>query len=298
MKAWLYKDFKWWFTGWLALLISALFLYSYNKELGEVLLRFTGTILVALLTAMAAFDHMNTNERRKMARDQYEAYSALLNALNERYQNIMMIREHYKLILTRDSFMRGLEPPYLLQRDVSSAPELHRLDFLRNHYRGTAVDMNVLGASAFNVPNIGRVLSDHDYVMTLVEKRNKEFEGSFRDKLDTYYRGNGVIAVSVDKLCDSGISYPQLTNFLRLTELTMQITDKLYHDLRQMIDELNKGCKSVLDSEIAKENSGYPTMEYNFVNDDIHYQKLSPNEQEKMARKGFNSHLDFSQKFF
>ncbi|MFV8411316.1 hypothetical protein [Vibrio owensii] len=299
MKAWLYKDFWWWFSGWVILLITSLFVYSYNEDLGSLLLRFTGTIIVALLTAMAAFDHMNTNERKKQAREQYLSYSSLLYALDARYQNVRMLREQYVNLFEYDNFLRGISPPYSIMRAVGKAPELTNLSFLKKAYTGLSMeDCNSVQNSAFNIPNLNSLFSNYDYLIVLIERRNEIFEKNFVGTLDKYYMGNGEVGVSQKALKDSGILYSELAKFLMLTESIMAILDALYYEIPKVIDELNDGCKDVLDSEIAKENYGYPTLRYPYGNDGVHYRALSIVEMQKMHQRTYSSNRDYRQRFF
>lgn len=299
MKAWLYKDFWWWFSGWVLLLVISLFIYSYNADIGGMLLKFSGTILVALLTAMAAFDHMNTNERRKTAREHYIDFSGLLVALDERYQNVMTLRENYKELFDKDAFMRGLTPPFSIIRDVNKAPDLHKLNFLKKKYQHIGIgDLSSLRQSAFNTANINTILSNYDYLMKIVGVRNDIYKASISDIIDQYYSGNGSTYISAETLCKNGLSYARLTNFLMITEQIMSLTDGLYHELRNAIDELNEGCKQVLDSEIAKENFGYPNLKYSFENDELQYKELSIVEMQKMHQRTYSSNRDYRQRFF
>ena len=84
-KSFLYNNFWLWFTAWIGLLIVSLCLFIHEVEIGKFLLSFTGTILIALLTAMAAFNNMDINEQKKRARDEYLAYIDLLQLICERY---------------------------------------------------------------------------------------------------------------------------------------------------------------------------------------------------------------------
>ncbi|EJX1244688.1 hypothetical protein [Vibrio alginolyticus] len=299
MKAWLYRDFKWWFSGWLFLFICSGFIYSHDADIGRMLLQFVGTLLVALLTAMAAFDHMNTNEKRKIAREQYQNYSYLLSALDERYQNIITMRDLYAPLFDVDSYMRGLTPPYLYKRDVSSAPALHTLNFLMKQYTSRSFnDWESVKHSGFNTGQISKLFSDYDYIVKLVDRRNEIFKSRILDTLDRYYSGNGVTQISAANLSQHGLPYAQLTNFLMLTEQIMEMTDTLYHQLRLAIEDLNKGRKQVLDSEIAQENFGFPVMKYSFEDDGLHYKPLSNKEMLKMSQRDYYSHRDYRQRFF
>lgn len=280
-------------------MIISICFYTYDASVGSLLLSFTSTILVALLTAMAAFDHMNTNEKRKVARENYQDYWALLSSLDERYQNVMTLRDNFKNLFYRDSFSRGLTPPYLIVRDVTSAPDTARLNFLKKCFNGNGEDnLPEMRDSAFNTANIRTLLSNYDYLIALIHERNNTFKEKILNTLNDHYSGDGQTTISAKTLKRAGISYPQLTNFLMLTESLMRLTDELYHGLRKGIDELNDGCKSVLDSEIAKEHYGYPAMKYVFEDDNVFYQPLSESQMAIMSQRDYYSHLDYSQRFF
>lgn len=299
MKAWLYRDFKFWFTGWFVLLICSLFVYAYNNEFGVILLRFVGTMIIALLTAMAAFDHMDTNEKKKLAREQYLNYSALIVSLDERYQNIMCFRETYKGLFNQNRFVRGIEPPFFLVRGVSEPPNMSKFDFLKSHYNDSIEsNINSYQSSVFNAPYLSKLFSDFDYLVQLIDRRNEIHDTKICKALDLNYSGDGQTHLRRDELYKLSIPYVELTRFLMLSEQIMKLTDDLYHCYRSAIDELGEHAKTVLDSEIAKENSGYPAIHYNFENDHTFYVELSQEQMSEMSERDYYSRKDYTQRFF
>jgi hypothetical protein len=250
---------------------------------------------------MAAFDHMNTNERKKLAREEYLRFSSLLSALDERYQFLITLRASFSELHAEDEFARGLAPPFIIIPEQNSTIDTTSLNFLLRAQpsKMNEADINRIKHSAFNTANIRMLSGNFDYLLLLLKSRNDLYREIIQSTLDQHYTGHGFTEVSLRAFKHNNIPYARFTNFLHLTEQIVELADTLYTEYRGAIDELSKNSKLVIDEAIAKENYGYPSMHYDFENEtDNPYIPLSITQLKLLGQRDYPNSVDYRQKFF
>jgi glucan phosphoethanolaminetransferase (alkaline phosphatase superfamily) len=113
-KNFLSAEFWLWFPCWWLLFVVSLFVNVYYENIGISLIRFSLTLLIALLTTMAAFNNMDANERKKQMRDDFRAFSNLLIILQRNYFSIYNLRKHMDKAINLKPFIRSIQIAYLL----------------------------------------------------------------------------------------------------------------------------------------------------------------------------------------
>ncbi|MEZ9444597.1 hypothetical protein AB4180_16120, partial [Vibrio sp. 10N.286.49.C3] len=172
------QNFWLWFVPWNGLFIFSLCLLLNDVELGKFLLSFAGTSLIALLTAMAAFNNMDVNEKKKRARDEYLAYVDLLQIVCERYYLLRNLIGHSNRNNHIDWFCRGLFTPYIVPVTDFKSADFGRFYFLSRkmtdkHTVGTEVEES---QQAFNTVYYTQLEGNLKAILSSIQRRNDLYE--------------------------------------------------------------------------------------------------------------------------
>ena len=174
----LIQNFWLWFLPWNGLFIFSLYLFLNDIELGKFLLSFAGTSLIALLTAMAAFNNMDVNEQKKRARDEYLAYVDLLQIVCERYYLLRNLIGHSNRNTQMDWFCRELFTPYIVSVTDFKSADFGRFYFLSRkmtgkHTVGKEVEENL---QAFNTVYYTQLEGNLKAILNSIQRRNDLYE--------------------------------------------------------------------------------------------------------------------------
>ncbi|MBG0757760.1 hypothetical protein, partial [Vibrio cidicii] len=86
-SSFLFRNFFLWFFSWLFLFVLAI----HNES--EVFRTLLIGVLLTCIAAMAAFDNMDMNEKKKKAREDIDNYMELIEIISTRYFSIKKICE-------------------------------------------------------------------------------------------------------------------------------------------------------------------------------------------------------------
>ncbi|HCH1153239.1 TPA: hypothetical protein NKP66_004614 [Vibrio parahaemolyticus] len=275
-KNFLSAHFWLWFVPWIGLLIFSLCLFLHEYEIGKYLLSFCGTSIIALLTAMAAFNNMDINEQKKRARDEYLAYVELLQIITERYYILRDLIGHSNRNNHVDVFFRGVYTPYIIPVKSLKQPDFGRFYFLSRklsgkHKVGEEVAENL---QAFNIVYYTQLERNLNSILHSIERKNELYETEILPVLSKLeYLGSGTPSVQ-PKNFSGKLSFLEFTNFLQLSEDLNNHLCILVRDYLNLANCLNKEARDLFDDEIINENGGFTTL--NLPDDDsFNYVPLS-----------------------
>lgn len=258
------QNFWLWFLPWNGLLILSLCLFLNDIELGKFLLSFVGTSLIALLTAMAAFNNMDVNEQKKRAREEYLAYFDLLQIICERYYLLRNLIGHTNRYNHLDWFCRSLFTPYIVPAADLKNADFGRFYFLSRKMKGKHSVGNEVDESlqAFNTVYYTQLEGNIKAILKSVERRNELYEQQIFPVLKTLkYQGQGFHNVSVNDF-EGSLSFFELTNFLQFSEDISKHLCELSQDYKGLAETLASEARELFDEEIIAENGGFTSLHF------------------------------------
>lgn len=270
------ENFWLWFTLWIGLLIFSLCLVSHDVELSKLLLSFTGTILIALLTAMAAFNNMDVNEKKKRAREEYLAYIDLLQIICERYYLLRNLIGHSNKHTHVDWFCRSIFTPYIVPVTDYKSADFGRFYFLSRKMTGKHVIGNQVEKKhqAFNTVYYTQLEGNLKAILNSIQRRNDLYEKQIFPVLTKLkYLGQGTHSIQANDF-ENHLSYFEFTNFLQFSEEINKTLCDLIQDYKAVSESLAEGARELFDEEILSENGGFTSV--HFPEEEQHkYQPLS-----------------------
>ncbi|MEZ9843601.1 MULTISPECIES: hypothetical protein [unclassified Vibrio] len=258
------QNFWLWFVPWNGLFIFSLCLLLNDVELGKFLLSFAGTSLIALLTAMAAFNNMDVNEKKKRARDEYLAYVDLLQIVCERYYLLRNLIGHSNRNNHIDWFCRGLFTPYIVPVTDFKSADFGRFYFLSRkmtdkHTVGTEVEES---QQAFNTVYYTQLEGNLKAILSSIQRRNDLYERKIFPVLTTLkYIGQGSHSIQANDF-ENDLSYFEFTNFLQFSEEINKHLCELIQDYKKIAETLANEARELFDEEILAENGGFTSVHF------------------------------------
>ena len=247
-------------------------------------------MLIAMLTAMAAFENMNVNEHRKQARDEYKDYLQYRNCLSQRFHYLLQIHKHIKNTNKQDNYSRTFVVPQILIPPICDSIEFSKLSFL-SKASGKADKLEAM--QCFDLNFVIQLESNFQSIQGLLKARDKIFENpKFIKIIESKYQGDGCSSVLGNDFRES-FGYLTFSNFLLHGESLLETTDKTLWIINELVKELNLKWELVLDKAIADENGGFKRMNLPipYIDDEnqtpLKYNKLTKDEQAKLNFKDY-----------
>ena len=253
------------------------------KYTGELIMRASLNALIAgflaTITAHVAFHNMDRNEKKKIAREEYQSYSVLLITLQNWKNRLLGIDGNFPRLRKLPIYARGLAIPYILYKDNHSSLQLSSLSFLS---RFVALDKDNNCASddrCLNVLELAQMEVQFNHLILMIHRRNELHQETFGDLLNEGYVGAGECIIS-DSSMRGSVSFAEFTNFLNLSEQILEISGELIIELDEVISGLNENRSRLLDKEIVKEKGGTTKIHSQELNkEDYEYTPLSPDQR-------------------
>lgn len=256
------KNFWLWFLPWNVLLIFSLCLLWHGFELAKYLLSFTGTILIALLTAMAAFNNIDVNEQKKRAREEYLAYVNLLQVICERYYLLRGLIVLSNRNNHMDCFFRGVFTPYITPVTDFKGTDFGQFYFLsrkitKKHIVGNEVEEQF---QAFNTVYYTQLEGNFKAILNSINRRNDLYEDKIFPVLTKVkYLGKGTHSIRSNDF-ENDLSFFEFTNFLQYSEEINEQLCELMQDYKKVSDALANEARELFDEEILAENGGFTSI--------------------------------------
>jgi hypothetical protein len=257
-QSFLYKNFNLWFGTFLfwCLTLGILILFELLPlEIARTLTTLTGTLFIALLAGMVAIHHLDINEQRKLARDQYQSYATLLFQLHQRYHSLETIHQTTSELVNIDWYLRGLRIPHLITVPAQDLIDFSQLAFfIKGRNKHEAQKNQEL--DCFNVPYISALDNRYHTLMAAITRRNELLLKTFMPVMDTNYLGAGVSNATSVNFKKANISYAEFSKFLHLSETIAESTEEYLIQTIDLIENLGKHAQKVLSEDICEEFGG------------------------------------------
>jgi hypothetical protein len=285
-------NFSLWFSFWFtATLISSLvYLFGEKKGLGLLLLQLLGTLLIALLTAMAAFNNMDINEKKKRAREEYDALRYFLHCQIQRFNVLSQLYRTIEVSMKSPSFSRGLAIPYILI-DFDTDP----INFNDINYFGTCIKNgakeNAQPLPEYQCVNIAYLSAfelGYKSLLKMVRNRNEIMKAKIMPVTNLNYIGAGKCEFPINAFKKS-MPFAEFSNFLHISEEIMSAVEWTLVDLKAIIEGVSDKAEELVSKEIALENGGYPrfTLPNWKDNNDSSYVELTSEELVKFNSEDY-----------
>ncbi|WP_406610148.1 hypothetical protein [Agarivorans sp. JK6] len=260
-QSFLYKNFRLWFgTFFVWSLILGVLFGHLPLEIARTLTTLTGTLFIALLAGMVAIHHLDINEQRKLAREQYQSYATLLYQLHQRYHSLETIHQTTSELVKIDWYLRGLRIPHLITVPAQDLIDFSQLAFFIKGRNKSEAQRNQ-ELDCFNVPYISGLDNQYHTLMAAITRRNELLLKTFMPVMDTNYQGAGVSNATSANFKKANISYAEFTKFLHLSETIAGSTEEYLIQIIDLMDNLGKHAKKVLSEDICDEFGGFFKLE-------------------------------------
>lgn len=252
-------------------------LFSYDYDLGGYLLSFCSALLIALLTAMAAFNNIDINERKKRAREELLSYGQLLQIIAERYYLVRGIVIHSNAGMNRDWFCRGINLPYIAVDTALDSVDYSKYNFLSRKLSGQFVKGTPVQEKLqpFNIVYLTQVETSLRALLQVIDRRNTLLDSTINPIISKCeYIGGGVVNAKPHNF-STEMSYFEFTNFLQLTEEMVRQMKGLMRDYKMIAECLSEGARELFDDTLIKESGGLPELFMPDENELLEYVELS-----------------------
>lgn len=221
-------------------------------------------MLIALLTAMAAFNNMDVNEQKKRAREEYLAYINLLQIICERYYLLRGLIGHSNRNNHIDWFFRGIVTPYIIPVTDFKAADFGQFYFLSRKMTGMHIVGNEVEEQfqAFNTVYYTQLEGNLKAILNSINRRNDLYEEKIFPVLTKLkYLGEGSHSIQANDF-ENDLSFFEFTNFLQFSEEINKQLCELIQDYRKVTDALANGARELFDEEILAENGGFTSVHF------------------------------------
>lgn len=274
------------FAIWLIGLIS---LYDYLPiVVANILVQGSVTLIIALFAGMLAIHHMDLNERKKLARQQYEDLISLMVGLHERYSSLEKIHNQiFDNIYEESHFTRGMRIPYVIFDVAKSDLELPRKAFI------LAQGKNRNDRNFLNLIHITELESDYQLLMYQLERRNELFKQVYLPLAQKAYKGGGISQNTSNQL-QSEIPFVAFSDFLQMSEFLLKHIDERLRQFIEVIDALVEESTALIPRDILDEKLGVGKKLVLDIPQEIRdalkskkYRELEASEREKLFAKDY-----------
>lgn len=276
-RSFLDQNFGLWFSFWCLGFLISIVLFSHDYDIGGYLLSFCSALLIALLTAMAAFNNIDINERKKRAREELYSYGQLLQIIAERYYLVRGIVTHSNAGMNRDWFCRGINLPYIAVDTALDSVDYSKYNFLsrklsEQFVKGTPVPEKL---QPFNIVYLTQTETSLRALLQVIDRRNTLLDSTINPIISKCeYIGRGVVNAKPHNF-STEMSYFEFTNFLQLTEGMVRQMKGLMRDYKMIAECLSEGARELFDEALIKESGGLPELFMPDENELLEYVELS-----------------------
>lgn len=272
-SSFLFRNFFLWFFSWLFLFVLAI----HNES--EVFKTLLIGVLLTCIAAMAAFDNMDMNEKKKKAREDIDNYMELIEIISTRYFSIKKICEMCNRETNIDHrYTRGLRIPELHVPTMYSDIKFSKYGFIVKGMSKFSFDDDEDIKYALDLMNYINIESSYRNLISSIALRNQQH----RDIIDRLndkgeYQGADFFMYSAREY-SSVMSFYEFSSYLKQTERIIIDMNYLIEDYKRITMGLKFCIDKLFDNEVAKEYGGI--FEVPLYEDLIEFKYVNLSEQE------------------